>query len=173
MVASSVRGKEALELGPRARILEIDRPFVERPRDGRQHVAADASAVEGQVADVGERGLGADDLPGGGLRLLAGRVVEVGRQRDEALDPERRQVLPRHPRVVLDEHDRLPACELERLAEHPFELQLVDELGQADEERDRAVAVADRAERLAVVPAQAPDVTLEDGAAADAVRQGR
>jgi hypothetical protein len=101
--------------------------------------------VEGQVAQVGEGRLVLEDSRGSSASLGAGRVVEVLAEDGEPLDPEGGEVLARDPRPRRDEHDRLPAAQLERLPEHPLELQLVDELGQADEQRDRPVAVADLA----------------------------
>jgi len=129
--------------------------------------------VEGEVADVGERRFRADDLPGGGGRLGACGVIQVRGEGGEPLDPEDGEILPRHPGVVLDEDDRLPARELQGLPEHALELQLIDELGQAHEERGRAVAVADREEGVSALAAQPRDVALEDRAAADALREGR
>ena len=164
--------QELGELVADALVAKVDRSLVECTRDGREHVAADCRAVEGQVADAGERRPPGQDLLRGGRGLGAGCVVEVRRERHEALDPEGGEVLARHPRLVLDDHDRPPPHELERLAEHPFELQLVDELGQADEERDRAVAVPDRAQ-AGMLSAQARDVALEDRPAANAFREGR
>ena len=62
--------------------------------------------------------------------------------------------------------------ELEALRQHPLQLQLVDELGEADEERRGAVAVADLAQAR-MLGAQARHVALEDRAAPDALRERR
>ena len=140
-------GQELGELLPDAPVAKVDRPLVERARDGGEHVATDRRAVEGQVADIGERGPFREDLARRGVGLRPRGIVDVRRQRHEALDAERPQITLGHPRPRLDQHGRPPAFELQPLCQHPLELQLEDELGQADEERRRPVGVADRAER--------------------------
>ena len=145
---------------------------MERTGDGREDVPADRRAVEGEVADGGEAQVVAENRRRRLGRLGPRRFVEVRRERHEALDAERRQILPRHPRVALDENDGPPALELKPFREHPLELQLVDELRQADEEGGRPVAVADGAETGVVAP-QPRDVALEDRTPPDAVGESR
>src|SRR5439155_18349112 len=98
-----------------------------RPRDGGEDVAADRRPVEGEIAQVGERGLALDDRAGGLPRPASRLLVEVVAEADEALDAERAQVLARNPRALGDEHERPVTFELKRLREHALELELVDE----------------------------------------------
>ena len=85
----------------------------------------------------------------GGLVARPGiqRGVDVVVEHDEAPHAERPQEARRGLRARLDEEDRRVALQLERLREHRLELELVDELRQADDERDRPGAVRERSER--------------------------
>src|SRR5207244_6355937 len=100
-----------------------------------------------------------EDAVSGSGGLVAARVVEVVVEHDEAFDSEGGEILARDPGPGPDEHRRPPTVQLERLAQHPLELQLVDELGVADEERDRSVALADLS-KARMLAADARDVAL-------------
>src|SRR5262249_26544193 len=99
-------------------------------------------------------------LPGRPVRLLPAGAVHVRSELDTAADPECPEVPGRRRGAVGNDEHRRVAAELERLRHHRLELQLVDELGEADDERRRAGAVSEGPQRPSVLQTHERKLTL-------------
>jgi hypothetical protein len=142
------------ELRASLRCRDVDCSLVQRTRERRQDVPPDRRAAERErpQIDVGREQLGRFL---GSFRPSA--VVEVLVEHDEVVDPEGFEVFPRDPAAGLHQGHRPPSRELERRPQKAFELQLVDELREADEQDGRRVGSnLDPAERCAMSGPESP-----------------
>ena len=146
--------------GPR--VVELDLALVEIAGDGRERLAADVGAVEGQRLQIGRRRDLLEErsrLRPRVLHLLGAEVVVEGHEAAHAVELE---VPAREVRVRQRQDDRLETLELQRFREHPLELHLVGRVAQARDQRRSAVRRRRGRHDRAVAAAERPVVALGD-----------
>jgi len=155
--------QQLLEQRASERVAGVDGTLVQVAGDRRQHLPADVRPVERRRLQLRRKlDTGEQLLRLALCRVLHPRVEEV-LQRDEPLDPEHLKETPRNLAVPRHRHDDVEPGELERLREHPLELQLVRRVAEARDERRPARLRRRPAQHLAVVAPERPEVELQSG----------